>query len=299
MSYTELSLLEFQHRFSTEQACQDALEQARWPVGFVCPRCGHNKASRIRTRRLLQCSACHHQTSLTAGTVLHKTRTPLVKWFWAIWLVSQDKGGISAMRLAKQLRLGYRTAWTILHKLRKAMRERDARYTLTGSIEMDDAFFGGAASGKRGRGAPNKSKVVVMVEDEGERAGYLAMKVVPTVNAEQIQAAAEAKIQPGQDIHTDGLHAYRVLERTGHHHHPQVVPPKQASEILPWVHIVISNAKRYLLGTFHGVSPKYLQAYLDEFSYRFNRRFREAELPARLMAACMSAKPVTLAELKA
>ncbi len=115
MSYTELSLLEFQRRFSTEEACQAALEQARWPEGFVCPRCGHRKASCITTRRLLQCSACHHQASVTAGTIFHKTRTPLVKWFWAIWLVAQDKGGVSAMRLSKQLELGYRTAWSMLH----------------------------------------------------------------------------------------------------------------------------------------------------------------------------------------
>jgi transposase-like protein len=267
MSYTELSLVEFQRRFSTEEACQDALEQARWPQGFVCPRCGHGKASRIRTRGLLQCSACHLQTSLTAGTALHKTRTPLVKWFWAIWLVSQDKGGISAMRLAKQLRLGYRTAWTMLHKLRKAMGKRDARYTLTGSIEMDDAFFGGAAAGKRGRGAANKSKVVVMVESHDEYAGYLSMRAVPTVDSAHIQDAAATKIKPGADIRTDGLHAYRVLERAGHRHHRHKVPPKQASEILPWVHIAISNSKRFLLGTYHGVSHKYLQGYLDEFCY--------------------------------
>jgi len=300
MSYTELSLLEFQRRFSTEQACQQALEQARWPNGFACPRCGHGKASGIATRRLLQCRGCRYQVSLTAGTILHKTRTPLVKWFWAIWLVAQDKGGASAMRLSKQLGLGYRTAWTMLHKLRKAMGQRDARYTLTGSIEMDDAYFGGAVAGKkRGRGAANKTPVAVMVESRGEHAGFMAIKTLSTVSKEQINAAANANIAPGQHIRTDGLNAYNGLADLGHDHHAEVVPPTQAHEKLPWVHIAISNAKSFLLGTYHGVSHKYLQAYLDEYCYRFNRRAWEPTLTSRLLTACMAATPVTLAELKA
>ena len=300
MSYTELSLLEFQRRFSTEEACQEALEQARWPEGFVCPRCGHGRASRIRTRRLLQCAGCHYQASLTAGTILHKTRTPLVKWFWAIWMVAQDKGGTSAMRLSRQLGLGYRTAWTMLHKLRKAMGQRDAGYTLTGSIEMDDAYFGGAVAGKkRGRGTPNKTPVAVMVENRGKHAGFMAIRTLSTVNKQQVDAAANAKIAPGQQIHTDGLNAYNGLEALGHDHHAETVPPSQAHEKLPWVHIAISNAKRFLLGTYHGVSHKYLQAYLDEFCYRFNRRAWEPTLTSRLLTACMVANPVPLAELKA
>ena len=189
MSYTELSLLEFQRRFSSEEACQEAMEQARWPEGFVCPRCGHGRASRIQTRRLLQCAGCHYQASLTAGTILHKTRTPLVKWFWAIWMVAQDKGGTSAVRLSRQLDLGYRTAWTMLHKLRKAMGQRDAGYTLTGSIEMDDAYFGGAVAGKkRGRGSPNKTPVAVMVENHGRARWILADQ-----DAEHCQPAADQR----------------------------------------------------------------------------------------------------------
>ncbi len=299
MSCTGMSLLEFQRRFSNEQACQEALELARWPEGFVCPRCGHGKASRITTRRLLQCSACHHQASVTAGTIFHKTRTPLVKWFWAIWMVAQDKGGTSATRLSKQLGLGYRTAWTMLHKLRKAMAQRDASYTLTGSIEMDDAYFGGPTAGKRGRGAANKTPVVVMVENRGEHAGFLAIKTLAAVDKQQVDAAASAKIAPGQHIHTDGLNAYNGLETLGHDHHAETVPPNQAHEKLPWVHIAISNAKTFLLGTYHGVSHKYLQAYLDEFCYRFNRRTWEPTLTSRLLTACLAANPVTFAELSA
>lgn len=297
-SYTRLSLVEFQRRFSTEHACQRALEAARWPDGFVCPRCGHTKASRITTRRLLQCAACDYQASLTAGTILHKTRTPLVKWFWAMWLVAQDKGGVSAVRLSRQLELGYRTAWTILHKLRKAMGARDTHYTLTGSIEMDDAFFGGVAhGGKAGRGAPNKTPVIVMVENRGERAGFVAMKALPASTQPPIEKAALAKIAPGQHIHTDGWSGFNGLKGLGYDHHAEPVPGKKAPEILPWVHIVISNSKRFLLGTYHGVSHKYLQAYLDEFCYRFNRRQTESTLTSRLLTACISTKPITLTEL--
>ena len=298
MSYTALSLLDFQSRFATEAACQQALEEARWPNGFACPRCGHGKASRITTRRLLQCCACRYQASLTAGTIFHKTRTPLVKWFWAIWLASRDKGGTSAMRLSRQLELGYRTAWTMLHKLRKAMGQRDERYTLTGSIEMDDAYFGGKGKGKMGRGTA-KTPVVVMVEDRGEHAGFIGIKALSAVSKVQLTAAAKAKIARGQHVHTDGWTGYNGLSGLGHDHLAEKVLPHQAPEKLPWVHIAISNAKRFLLGTYHGVSRKYLQAYLDEFSYRFNRRAWEPTLTSRLLTACVSANPVTLAGLRA
>lgn len=298
VSYAGLSLLEFQRRFSTEAACQEALERARWPEGFGCPRCGHGRATRIATRGLLQCAACHHQTSLTAGTILHKTRTPLMKWFWAMWMVAQDKGGTSAMRLARQLELDYRTAWSMLHKLRKAMAQRDARYTLTGSIEMDDAYFGGKGRGHRtaGRGT-SKTPVVVMVETRGEHAGYIAMRALGAPTKLQLTAAAQAAIAPGQHIHTDGWGGYGALASLGHDHHAEPVPAQQAHIKLPWVHIAISNAKRFLLGTYHGVSAKYLQAYLDEFCYRFNRRAHESQLALRLLTACALAKPTTLAEL--
>lgn len=163
MIQSDLSLLQFKKRFASERACERALEKLHWPDGFVCPKCKHVKASRIVTRRLLQCSKCRNQVSLTAGTIFHKTRTPLLKWFWAIYLAGQDKGGVSALRLAKQLELGYKTAWLMLHKIRKAMAQRDSDYTLSGFIEMDDAFFGGTAKGRRGRGAANKTPVLVMV----------------------------------------------------------------------------------------------------------------------------------------
>lgn len=299
MSYQEMSLLPFKKKYPSERACRKALEKFRWPDGFICPKCAHSKSSRIATRTLLQCSRCHHQVSLTAHTVFHKTRTPLVKWFWAIHLVSQDKGGVSAMRLAKQLDLGYKTAWLMLHKTRNAMAQRDSRYTLSGFIEMDDAFFGGARAGKRGRGAANKSTVLVMVESKGEHAGFISMQTIDSMKRSDIEPVVKEKIAPGQALRTAGFESFHHLAGSGHQHFGTPVPPKRAAEDLPWVHIAISNAKTFLLGTCHGVSHKHLQRYLAEFCYRFNRRAWEKQLTSRLLPACLLANPITFAELKA
>ncbi|MBW8003803.1 MAG: IS1595 family transposase [Planctomycetes bacterium] len=299
MAYQELSLLQFKKKFPSERACQKELGKMRWPNGFVCPKCSHARAYERPKRHLFECAGCGYQASLTAGTVFHKTRTPLVKWFWAIYLVSQDKGGVSALRLAKQLELGYKTAWAMLHKIRKAMGQRDSRYTLSGFIEMDDAFFGGASKGKRGRGAANKSTVLVMVESKEEHAGFIAMQKVDSMERSIIEKTVKERIAPAQKIRTDGHKSYSNLNELGHSHDGAPVPSNQASEELPWVHTAISNAKRFILGTYHGVSHKHLQRYLDEFCYRFNRRSWEKQLTDRLMTACVNANPVTFAELKA
>lgn len=298
MAYQDLSLLQFKKKFPNERACQKALAKMRWPKGFVCPKCAHNKAYERTKRRLFECAGCGYQASLTAGTIFHKTRTPLLKWFWAIYLASQDKGGVSAMRLSKQLELGYKTAWTMLHKIRKAMGQRDKGYTLSGSIEMDEGFFGGTGKGTRGRGATNKTTVMVMIENRGDKAGYIAMKIMKSLTGEDIEKVANTFIEPGQNIRTDGFKSYTALEKMGHHHDGRPIPKKQAHEELPWVHIAISNAKRFLLGTYHGVSRHYLQDYLNEFCYRFNRRSWEKQLTDRLMTACIAASPVTYAELR-
>ena len=299
MAYQELSLLQFNKKFPSERACQIALEKMRWPKGFVCPKCAHNHAYGRSKRHLLECAGCGYQASLTAGTVFHKTRTPLVKWFWTIYLVSQDKGGVSATRLAKQLELGYKTAWLMLHKIRSAMAQRDSRYTLSGFIEMDDAFFGGAHAGKRGRGAANKSTVLVMIESKEEHAGFISMQRLDSMKRTEVESVVKDQIKPGQTIRTDGHKYFQHLSELGHKHIGTPVLSQQAAKELPWVHIAISNAKRYLLGTYHGVSHKHLQRYLDEFCYRFNRRSWEKQMTDRLLTACINANPVTFAELTA
>ncbi|MEE8436052.1 MAG: IS1595 family transposase [bacterium] len=180
----------------------------------------------------------------------------------------------------------------------KAVAQRDSGYTLSGFIEMDDAFFGGAAKGRRGRGAANKTPVLVMVESKGEHAGFIAMQTIESMERQKVETLVEKHIAPAQEIRTDGFKSFAGLTGMGHRHDGNPVPAKKASEDLPWVHTAISNAKRFLLGTYHGVSHKHLQRYLDEFCYRFNRRSWEKQITLRLLTACIFANPITYAELR-
>ena len=181
MKRAEINFFEWQKRFASDEACASFLAQERWPNGFICPRCGHEKAHRITTRGLYQCTSCRHQVSVTAGTLFHSTNLPLRKWFWAIYWVGSDKGGISALRLSKLLDVSWLTAHRMLRKLRIAMGHRDSLYRLRDWIELDDALVGGKRPGKRGRGAEGKTPVLVACERRGEGAGFLAMEVLESV----------------------------------------------------------------------------------------------------------------------
>ena len=301
--YTQVDLITFQQQFGTEKACRERLFQLKWPEGYFCPRC-HNKTSyHIENRGLHQCSACRHQTSLTAGTVMHKTRTPLVKWFWAIYLVSSDKRGYSALALSRKLDIGNKCAWMMLHKIRKAMEARDAEYQLAGLIQVDDAFFNGGISqggDKRGRGA-SKVPVLVMVATRNDAVTFAKMQVLEGVDSGQIEDALERHVIPKQSIKTDGFPAYTVVKKMGHQHSPEVVYSKGEApkyDALKWINILVSNAKAFILGTYHGVMEKHLQRYLNEFCYRFNRRFWLGQGFDRLLLACAHANTITYAELK-
>ncbi|HYW76787.1 MAG TPA: IS1595 family transposase, partial [Gammaproteobacteria bacterium] len=180
MKQSEMSFLEWTHRFTTQQACLAEIEHHRWPEGFLCPRCGHDKAYRLSQRtHKYQCAQCRYQISVTAGTVFHSTHLPLPKWFAAIYLMSADKGGISALRLSKLIGVSWPSAYQMLRLLRRAMADRDRSYWLSGLVEVDDALVGGRRAGKRGRGAAGKTPVLLAVENHGAHAGYLAAQVLP------------------------------------------------------------------------------------------------------------------------
>ena len=294
--YKEISFFEFQERFRTEPDCYNHLKKLRWSEGFTCPKCGHTKAYYMEKRKVFQCTECRNQTSLTANTILHKTRTPLKKWFWAIYVVGSDKRGCSAKRLQKMIDVSYATAWLIIHKIRHAMKERDSLYKLSNIIEMDDSYFGGSAPGKRGRGAANKSKVIVAVENRGTAPGYAAMQVVERIDSNHLEDFAFRKIEEDQTIKTDDYPPYNVLD-VDFYHLGEVVKGQEANEKLPWVYILIGNAKSFIRGTYHGVSHKHLQSYLSEFCYRFNRRFNEFQITDKLLTACLSTSVITYAEL--
>lgn len=295
MKMQQVSLLDWQKRFYSEHACEKALIKIRWPEGFICPRCNSMKKSYIMTRKVFQCAQCRNQVSITAGTLFHATNLPLVKWFWAIYLTASDKGGISALRLAKLIGVSWPTARNLLRKIRIAMADRDSVYKLSKLIEFDDAYIGGKRPGKRGRGADGKKPILIAVETRGAKAGFMAVEAVDTISKETVREFLQNHLEHGQTVRTDAFPALNSVKEK-HNHQKKKVPAEEVAEWLPLVHVVIGNLKKFLNSTFHGVSFKYLQEYLDEFSYRFNRRFWEPELPFRLLNACLSHVPLKLAE---
>jgi len=288
------TLLELQERFPDEAACMAFLRAVRWPEGFVCPRCHGRSSWTLRTRRLEQCRSCRHQTSLTAGTVLHRTRLPLRIWLWAIYFLGRHKTGISALQLQKDLGLGsYQTAWTLLHKLRSALAEPASR-RLVGLVEADETYLGARREvGVHGRTLSGKSLVAAAVESRGERAGSLRLSHVPAASQAELGPFVRGVIDQAQAmVKTDGWGGYGDLAAHGARHRPVIQGvPARAAQILPWAHTVFSNLKAWIWGTFHGVSAKHLHRYLTEFVYRFNRRGLEHDLFFHVLRRAADAEP--------
>ncbi|MDX2368301.1 MAG: IS1595 family transposase [Colwellia sp.] len=291
MKMPEASFLSWQRQFGTDKECTAYLNHLKWPNGFICPACGYDKAINLRCKNLAECSYCHKQISVTSGTLFHGTHIPLLKWFWAIYFVGSDKGSISALRLSKLIEVNWRTARLILSKLRRAMGHRDTLYRLSGTIELDDALVGGKHKGKRGRGALGKTNVIIACESKGKKAGFIAMETVNSINHTTVENFIKKRLLNGQNVHSDGLYALNITGNT-QNHEARVTPAELVDEWLPWVHIAIGNLKAFLLGTYHGVTGKYLQEYIDEFCYRFNRRFVEKELPNRLLNLAIIHAPI-------
>lgn len=272
------SIVEFQHWFPDDDACREYLIESRWPDGYRCPRCGGREAAALRKRLLWQCSSCRYQVSLTAGTVLHGTRTPLHLWFWAAYLMTTGTPGISATQLQRQLAISrYETAWMILHKLRRTMVNPE-RTPLFETVEVDECFVGGLDRELRGgRQHGTKALVVVAVEVRGAGSGRVRMQVVEDASTATLTGFVREVVEAGAVVHTDGWNSYRRLSKLGYDHRPRTQRPGRVAaddldEILPRVHRLISNLKTWLQGTHRGVSKEHLQVYLDEYVFRFNRR---------------------------
>ncbi len=266
------SILEFQERFSTEEACEKYLYKMRWPNGFECPICGDTEAYYIQSKRAFQCRFNRHQTYLTADTVMHRTRTPLRYWFWAAYLLTSLKPGISALQLEKQLGINYEVVFNILHKLRASM-VNPFRDKIGGVIEVDETYIGGTSTGgKRGRGS-ELDIVIVAVEDQEGHAGKIRMRHIEDVTKRSVLPFIEDSIKKGSTIITDGFKSYADLNRHGYTHEAIIQKSTDKESSLPICHLVISNLKTWIRGTYHGVSPQHLQAYLNEYVFRFNRRF--------------------------
>jgi transposase-like protein len=267
------TMTELHERFGTEEACLGYLARLRWPNGFACPRCGHAKAWPSQ-RGLQVCRKCEYQTSVTAGTIFQDTHKPLRQWFEAMWHVTNQKHGVSALGLQRALGLGsYHTAWTWLHKLRRAM-VRPGRDRLSGLIEVDEVFIGGEQSGKTGRGARGKTLVLVAAQEAAERRiGRIRLLRIADAAMETLHEAIQECIEPDSTVRTDAWGGYNNLDMIGYE---RVVVRKDATvgkDTLPLVNRVASLLKRWLLGTHQGaVRPSHLDYYLDEFTFRFNRR---------------------------
>lgn len=289
------TILDFEQRFATEEACREYVVQLRWPEGFCCPRCGHGEVW-IMKRGLYWCRQCDYQVSITAGTIFQDSRKSLRLWFRAIWYVVNQKHGVSALGLQRVLGLGsYRTAWTWLHKLRCAM-VRPGRDRLLGTVEVDETYIGGKKPGKRGRGAAGKTLVVVAVEDKGNKIGRIRLRRVADASAASLIPAVQESVEDSALVRTDGWISYEKLSSKGYEH---IVVRKDASvgdNLLPLVNRVVALLKRWLQGTHQGaVRPSHLDYYLDEFTFRFNRRTSRSrgKLFYRLVQQAVAISPIT------
>lgn len=289
------SLVEFEKRFDTEDRCIEYLMALRWPKGFICPHCRDGKPWQT-SRGHFHCSRCGIQTSVTAGTIFHRTRKPLTLWFRAMWHITGQKYGANALGLQRVLSLGsYHTAWQWLHKLRRAM-VRPGRDRLNGVVEVDETYVGGKKSGKRGRGAAGKALVGIAVEDKGKKGiGRIRLWHLEDASSDSLTPFVQRIAQPSSTIRTDDWLGYSSLVSEGFKH---VV---YSSNDLKLVHLVASLLKRWLLGTFQGaVRPSHLAYYLDEFAFRFNRRksASRGKLFYRLVQQAMMVGPAPINSLK-
>jgi transposase-like protein len=295
------TLEEFDTWFSSEDQCRAYLVRLRWPDGFVCPACGATSGW-VTARAGIRCTRCQRQTSATAGTVFSGTRKPLRTWFHAIWYVTNQKLGVSALGLQRVLGFGsYQTAWTWLHKLRRAM-VRPGRDRLTGEVEIDETYVGGVEHGVVGRRVEKNALVAIAAEVRGRATGRVRMARVLDASAGSLLPFVQAAITKGSVIRTDGWRAYEGLGDLGYDHRPRNIAAsgEPAHVVMPRVHLVASLLDRRWLGTHQGaIRPKHLDYYLDEFTFRFNRRRSRARglLFYRLLQQAAMVEPVPYRDL--
>ncbi len=296
------SYAELRAWFDEDWKCLDYLDWLRWPEGFVCPRCAHVGGWRGSDRRW-RCAGCDRRVSATAGTIFDNTRTPLTIWFSVAWQMTSSKIGVSAIHVQREMGLGsYQTAWAMLHRYRSVM-VRPGRDRLTGDVEVDESYLGGLESGVAGRGALGKVLFAGAVERDPQRGfGRARLAVIPDASAAGLRAFLLSNVEPGARVITDGWSSYPAA-RELYEHQPTTVSSSglAAHEVLPAVHTVFSLVKRWVMGTLQGsVSPEHLQAYFDEWVFRFNRRRsrRRGLLFYRLIAQAAASDALTYNQLR-
>lgn len=291
------NLLDFERRFRTEADCLAYLIKLRWPAGFICPGCAGNQAWQLRRARY-KCQSCRRETSVLAGTLFQDSRKPLVFWFRALWYITNQKNGASALGLQRALSLGsYLTAWLWLHKMRRAM-VRPGRDRLSGRVEVDETYVGGVVQKAKGRSGVGKTLVAIAAQEHGEGLGRIRLQCIPNAAKATLHAFVQDSIEPGSVVHTDRFDSYKGIVALGYEHEITVLKGRDASAanlLLPRVHLVASLLKRWLLGTHQGaVRAEHLEYYLDEFVFRFNRRTSKSRglLFYRLVQQALAIGPI-------
>jgi len=304
-----MNLIQFSELYPDEQSCKAKIREIRDSNGVICAKCGCTKHYWKKDKQMYECSLCGFRTSLKSGTVMHKSKLPFRYWLLAFHLVTSTKKGFSTKEIQRQLgHKRYQPVWCMVHKIRACMGVHDDSYTLCGRLELDEGFFSVEIPKnqkdepkKRGRGSQSKSTVLVMVESEpdneqpdkgkGRKVGYLKMKVVSDLKAETITDHVKNCVSSSACLDTDDSTSYVGLKDVVAEHNPvKVVDKKQVGKVFPWVHIAISNAKRWLLANHHDIKREYLQFYLNEFCYKFNRRYLGEALLDRLIICAVSNK---------
>lgn len=303
-----MNLIDFITQYPDEDSCKRKFKEYREECGVICSKCGGASHYWKQDKGQYECKGCGTRTTLKSGTVMHKSKLPYRYWFITMHLLTSTKKSFSAKEIQRQLGHNrYAPVWHMVHKLRLAMGKRDEQYILAGAIELDDGFFTTEIPQehkgeplKRGRGSQKKTKVLVMAESEivvspkkgqkPRRVGYLKMKVIDDLKKGAINEVVQNAVSERSGLYTDDSTSYVDLHGFVQSHHTEVIPKDKIGEKLPWVHIAISNAKRQLLNSYHNVKPEFLQAYLDEFCYKFNRRYFGEALFGRLLVAAVSSK---------
>ena len=299
MFLLDTSLSEYMRVYGEEERCLEEIYHCKWPRGFICPYCSHNDGYRLSRLRMMECSSCGRQSSITANTIFQDSKIPLTKWFLAIYLVAHDKGGVSAMRLEQELGVQRKSAAKLLSKLRIAMGDRDENLTLAGYIELDEAFLGGRRKTRSAGESPFEGKVcvLVMVESENMQAGNLVLKALPDTKIGTLREVVEKRIESdpgGQVIRTDALGRHHVFAALGHTVNMSKMSKKQLNTTMACLSLAISHLKRFLKGTYHHFCRKYIQHYLNEFCYRWNRRHLSKQIARHLLTACVLHAPATV-----
>ncbi|WP_426683358.1 IS1595 family transposase [Xanthomonas translucens pv. undulosa] len=295
-----LSMSQFIAWYGTEAKCYRTLYKWRWPQGFRCPSCAGRTRSRFKRGAAIyyQCCACRHQTTLMAGTMFEGTKLPLRTWMLALHLLTATKTNLAALELMRHLGVNYKTAWRMKHKIMQAMAEREATRTLSGFVQIDDAYLGGERNGgKAGRGSENKQPFLIAVQTDATFAApsFAVIEPVRSFDNASLQDWTARPLAPECEVYTDGLACFRRLEDAGHAHTTLDTGGGRTATEAPgarWVNVVLGNLKRAISGVYHAIAQsKYARRYLAEAAYRFNRRFRLREMLPRLATSMMRCKP--------